>query len=247
MMYEGFARLYEQLMPKALYRDWVTYMTLYLPEGKSSLDACQVLDLGCGAGNLAKALLATYENLNYTGVDLSQQMIDLASSKQLSAEFSVQSMTDLAKLGQFDTVVSFCDSLCYLVDSPWQSVFQQVYDHLRDGGVFLFDCHSLGTLHEFDGFLYHDSNEQGAVLWSSELANPDTVQHHLEIFLKQADGKYERSVEDHFETTYSISEIVQWLYEVGFYTVYPSSAFDQEPASDESGRLFFAAYKYKNG
>ena len=54
-----------------------------------------------------------------------------------------------------DAVTLFSDSLCYLTDfEDVVSVFEAVYNHLEEGGIFLFDVHSLYQMQE----VFQDTN-----------------------------------------------------------------------------------------
>ena len=48
---------------------------------------------------------------------------------------------------RFDVVVCVFDTLNHLLTfEAWQSMFEAVYDHLADGGLFIFDVNTLGEL-----------------------------------------------------------------------------------------------------
>lgn len=52
-----------------------------------NLQGKRLLDVGCGTGNLYEYIREKGINIEYTGVDLLQSMIDIAKSKKLDAEF----------------------------------------------------------------------------------------------------------------------------------------------------------------
>ena len=51
------------------------------------LDGMELLDVGCGTGNLLEHIISKGINVEYTGVDLLDKMIDRAKSKGLAGEF----------------------------------------------------------------------------------------------------------------------------------------------------------------
>ena len=58
-------------------------------------------------------------------------------------------MLDLSGIGQFDLVTCYSDSICYMEDEVDVSqVFTQVYQHLNEGGRFIFDVHSIYQIDE---------------------------------------------------------------------------------------------------
>ena len=49
-------------------------------------------------------------------------------------------MRDLSALPQYDAITCYADSFCYLDDAAAvQKTFNEIADHLKDNGVFLFD------------------------------------------------------------------------------------------------------------
>ncbi|MDV2887951.1 class I SAM-dependent methyltransferase, partial [Alkalihalophilus pseudofirmus] len=67
-----------------------------------------------------------------------------AKAEGLTIPFYQQNMAELEGLGEFDVVGIFCDSLNYL-ESEQQVIdtFSHVAEHLRRGGLFIFDVHSI--------------------------------------------------------------------------------------------------------
>lgn len=102
-------------------------------------DRLDILDIGCGTG-LAGAWLKDYAK-SLVGVDLSEQMVNLARKKMLYQELHVAPLSDyLAGCEQtFDLVVA-ADVLSYVGDL--QTTFEQVAKVLRPGGHFAFTVES---------------------------------------------------------------------------------------------------------
>ncbi len=71
-------------------------------------------------------------------------------------------MAELELLKEFDCVVIFCDSLNYLQsDKEVQETIQRVYKHLKPGGLFIFDVHSVHKMKDVFGnqsFSYVDED-----------------------------------------------------------------------------------------
>jgi len=94
-----------------------------------------ILDIGCGTG-LAGAWLKDYAR-NLVGVDLSEQMVNVARKKQLYQELHVMPMSQYLESCSktFDIVVA-ADVLSYVGDLS--QIFKQVGNVLRPGGLFAF-------------------------------------------------------------------------------------------------------------
>lgn len=95
----------------------------------------RVLDLGCGHGRHAIEL--THRGFEVVGVDLSQDMIDLATegSLDLDVEFWLADLRELTYADEFDLVLSLNSPLGYFEDDAQnRRAFETVARALRDGG-----------------------------------------------------------------------------------------------------------------
>lgn len=101
-----------------------------------------ILDLGCGTGRHAQLLA----RLGYavTGLDRSEQMLATAraAAPQTDAPEFLQGDLRDARLGrEFDVVVSLFHVMSYQTsNADLRAAFCTVREHLKPGGLFLFDC-----------------------------------------------------------------------------------------------------------
>jgi SAM-dependent methyltransferase len=105
----------------------------------------QVLDLGCGYGDIASELLARGAS-HYTGIDPSNKMIALAQEQvqHPAANFFESTMEDWHFQAKSNDWVISRLALHYIEDL--EKLFQQVYYSLKSGGKFLFSVeHPLLT------------------------------------------------------------------------------------------------------
>lgn len=105
------------------------------------------LELGCGTGAHAQALCASEVTVH--GVDCSPEMLGLARARQrkLNSEvaarmhFSAGDVRHVRLHETFDAVISLFHVVSYQASNQdLQSCFATARDHLRPGGVFVFDC-----------------------------------------------------------------------------------------------------------
>jgi tRNA (cmo5U34)-methyltransferase len=103
-------------------------------------ESFSLLELGTGTGNLAAKLLARFPNLEYSGLDYSEKMLNVARSKLEKANTHVSLKTgDLIDLDydkQFDCVVS-CLAIHHLTDEEKKKVFRRIFSLLRRPGFFI--------------------------------------------------------------------------------------------------------------
>lgn len=244
MNYTTFAQLYDQLMDQEVYASWVDYF-----KQRVGPDPGTILDLGCGAGALTLRLKQAGYQME--GLDLSDEMLSLASERMNEADdfFPVYQgdMTDLSGLGQYQAVISTLDSLCYLADhAELYQVFHEVYVHLEKQGKFLFDVHSIYQMDQiFPDYMYNYQDEEKAFLWHSYPTDvTHGIEHELTFFVKDNLTKnYHRLSEYHYERTYALGEYVSLLKKVGFKNVEVKADFGLSAVQMESRRWFFCCEK----
>jgi len=138
--YDRFARFYDGAMddPRPRGARVLASIDRYLPHASS------VLELGCGTGSIL-AQLTGFAAL--TGMDRSPEMLAVASEKVPTARLLLGDIQDFWLGERFDVVVCVFDTLNHLLTfEAWQSMFDAVYDHLVEDGLFIFDVNTVGEL-----------------------------------------------------------------------------------------------------
>jgi len=127
--YDRLAEVYDQR--------WRRYIDVTLDALLQWLDPCQgqrILDLACGTGELERAALARWPNLEFVGLDLSRQMLRRARAK-LGSEQTLLIQGDTGHLpletGSFDHVVTANSFHCF--QTPHECL-AEIHRVLRPGG-----------------------------------------------------------------------------------------------------------------
>lgn len=143
-LYSDLAYLYD-----ALYQTFINYdeeFKLY-QQGIAPSNATSVLEIGCGSGHLAQRFVAA--GYDYTGVDISPQMLELARKRCADARFEQADMRALQLNRTFDAVLITARSLSYiLTNADVLSTFRHLANHLSPTGTLHFDvidAHSFMT------------------------------------------------------------------------------------------------------
>lgn len=245
MTYETFAFIYDEVMDSELYDKWYEFSKRHLPKGKS-----QLLELACGTGALAVAFAK--QGYHVTGLDLSEDMLMMASDRAISEGASVQfvqgDMMDLSEAGQYEIITCFSDSLCYMENRQQvQQVFDEVYQSLEEDGCFIFDVHSVYQVDEiFPEYSYHYQTDDFAFLWDSYSGEKaHSVEHFLTFFVKEKGtaDQFVRKDELHKERTYSLDNYLLMLENAGFFNVEIFADFTDEAPNEQSLRWFFVCRK----
>jgi ubiquinone/menaquinone biosynthesis C-methylase UbiE len=243
MIYTTFAQLYDELMEPKMYDDWLAYAQKKLIKGSKTLD------LACGSGRLA--VMLAQKGYDVWGFDLSEQMLAIADSHASEAKLNLTliqgDMSDLSELPVFDNITCFADSFCYLQDEKTLlATLKQVYEHLSDTGVFLFDVITpYQTDKIYPGYMYNYTQEDQAFVWSSFADDlPHSVVHELTFFVWNEQRKaYDRLQEEHHERTYSMETYQKLLAKAGFKNVEITADFGIKQPDEQTTRWFFCCQK----
>lgn len=242
MAYETFAFVYDEIMDDSLYQQWLNFSLRHLPKKTN-----QILELACGTGALAVDFAKA--GFEVTGLDLSEEMLTIASDRAIQAEVSINwiagDMLDLTDIGKYQAVTCFSDSLCYMKNAEEvKQVFSGVYQLLEESGTFIFDVHSLYQMDDvFPDYSFHDQTEDFAFLWDSYPGESvHSIEHFLTFFVKNERETFERFDELHKERTYPLETYRQMLFEVGF-NVEVFADFEDDVPAETSKRWFFVCQK----
>lgn len=173
----------------------------------------RIVEVGCGSGVLARALLAAgYELVGY---DVSRDMIRLARLNAPGATFRVASLT-AARVPRCDAVVCIGEVVTYVKGglSALSRFFTRVHDALPPGGVFIFDF-----LHTARGRTYR-TKTIGGKRWSLAVRadynrRTRTLTRRMAM-VRQVDSRSRHTRETHTVRVYDRSEIAAALARAGF-------------------------------
>lgn len=243
--YGVFASVYDLLTEDVEYRQRGEYF-LSLVKKYGGKETGTLLDLACGTGSLSEAFAE--HGYNVIGADISEDMLSIAESKRMQSgsdiKYICQDMREL-ELGQaVDVTVCALDSLNHLDGiEDVKSVFERVFDHTAEGGLFLFDMNTLYKHHEIlaDNTFVFDE-EDVYLVWQNFL-DGDRVDICLDFFMPDKNGKYERYSEDFSETAYPADDITALLKECGFMVLGVYGENTLEPPKSDCERVIFAAKK----
>jgi len=204
----------------------------------------RILDLCCGTGQLAQALIAG--GYQVTGLDRSEEMLRFARENAPAGEFIVGDARSFKLPDVYHAVVSAFDSLNHIMTlEELTSVFRNVYATLRPDGLFLFDL----NMEEGYRISWHDSfgiveDDHICVVRSSYLPEERTAQFDTTIFYLQ--GGWQRTDLTLFQKCYSEEEVRSALEVAGFTQIHAYAYYEPqglEELTSESERAFFICQK----
>ncbi len=97
----------------------------------------RIIDLGCGTGNIAHAVLDAFPNAHVTCLDLAENMIAMAKAKLATYPRVRYVVGDFTAFdGEYDAVISSLALHHLATDEDKRRFYRRIYDRLRPGGVF---------------------------------------------------------------------------------------------------------------
>lgn len=247
-MYKYFSRYYDTIMEDVDYRRWAWYICDLIES--SGVSAESVLEIGCGTGNVLFELEATGKFKKLIGLDLSQEMISIASEKAVnsgsSCRFLVSDMKEFAFTQKFDLVICLFDSLNYLTEvDELKKAVMNVYFTLNDRKLFIFDSILMPKIRSMfsSGSCGADLGNI-AYIWELECLELNRIYNIRSTFFERKKGnEFKKYIENHSKRIFSVEELHDIMIEMDFYVqgVYDAYKF-QQPA-DKTERVYFLCRK----
>ncbi|WP_433219906.1 class I SAM-dependent methyltransferase [Dactylosporangium sp. CS-047395] len=171
-----------------------------------------VVDLGCGSGVLARALLdAGYDVL---GVDLSPAMVELARHNAPRARIVQASFVDV-EVPDCAAVLSVGQCLGYQFDprATLPALFHRIGAALQPGGLLAFDLNAPDPAERGHSILHRD--EPGWSLIAETTVDTETLTRRITLFRREGDA-YRRSDEQHVVRLHEATSVLSGLKAAGF-------------------------------
>lgn len=203
--YEYLAKYYDALLQdEESLKFWLDYIL--------KLRGNTVLELASGSGVMARILKE--KGYDIIASDISEAMKKSAKAN-FDGEYQILNMIDFKLDKKFDIILCICDSINYLNNDELKTMFENVYNHLNDGGTFLFDMHSMKRIEEFkDEYI-----EEGRVLdtdyqWAI-ISDPESNELQERFTFYMEDGIVN---EHHVQNVFKIEDVEKKMIDAGFET-----------------------------
>ena len=237
--YTNLAEWFEYLNDDCGYENWSQYLILKL---KSYPLSCG-LDIGCGGGWFTRA----FAKLGYqmTGLDISPQMLDFAQNKALQegvrGEYLLGDITAMKLPRRFDFATAINDCINYIPKNKINTAFKNISGALKKGGIFLFDISSKRKFERKIANTVSADDREDITYLSFNQVEGDKAIMDVTLFIKRADGAFERRDETHTQYIYEEEEMKAALEKNGFSLVSVEGHLGED--KNTSDRLCFLAKK----
>ncbi|MBO0951224.1 class I SAM-dependent methyltransferase [Fibrella forsythiae] len=234
-LYSELAYLYD-----ALYQTFIDYNAEFaLYQRCFGFDKTKsVLEIGCGSGHLAERF--TSAGYDYTGVDISPQMLELARQRCPGVRFVQADMRTLNLSQSVDVILITARSLSYLLtNDDVLGTFRQLASHLAPAGTLHFDfidATSFMTAMDPAATIEHRATYNGQTYLRKSTYTPDlltgfTWNWHSEFYIEQTDHSVQPLADDEATLRAFLPNEIHLLLQLAGLTVtleqrQPTYAFD---------------------
>ncbi|MFW6001176.1 MAG: class I SAM-dependent DNA methyltransferase [Halanaerobium sp.] len=271
-----FAEIYDDVMKQVPYKFWFKYLTDILifykcnPESIIELAAgtgnmttklinipsvgkIKALDLSDAMINKAAEKFEIIMNFSKTGKKFDYQRennnFKLKKSdedKDIKLDFVQADMRDYYFEGNYDLVLSFFDSLNYLITKKdLAACFKKTAEVLKNNGLFIFDMNSIERINTIEEKKLVLEGEEYSCFWE-DIVEKDNDLWKVRLQICPDNDKDPCYEEMHIERGYTIETIKDLLYKSGFKSVDVYRAFSLDKGSNKSDRLYFIASLNQN-
>ncbi|WP_346930119.1 class I SAM-dependent methyltransferase [Clostridium sp.] len=200
-----------------------------------NLNINSVLDVACGTGILASKLYN--ENFEVSGIDISEDMINVAKETTTGIEFAVADMIKFTLNKKFQLITCAFDALNYLItDSDMKKTLKNIFLHLEDNGIFIFNINTP-VLYEERHFGIIDRKFDNIEF--KQILEYDKASKIGKTVFNFGDNQ----CETHIQKAYTVEEMDEFLINSGFEIMNRYKDFRLSPIDDKAYKIFYVVKK----
>ncbi len=260
--YKYFAKVYDRMMDNIPYEEWKQYL-MQLFFAYDVPPCAKITELGCGTGVMTRLL--SDEGFAMTGVDISEEMLNVARAKTsldtthgndaLSVSENANENARITYINsdmrsfeineKQDAIISICDSMNYLLtnDGLYRTMVA-AFSNLKDNGVFIFD---LKTEYFFrsklDGKTFAEDMGDFSYVWKNQYDSENHVHQYRLLFTYEEDGKLVKEKEVHRQRVYTASDLKAAARKAGFSHIRGYDALTFDKPHKRSDRIYIVLVK----
>ena len=241
-MYEDFSYIYDKLSFDLDYEGYANNILKLV--NQYNIKKENMLELAAGSGMLTKYFFDEFENID--ALDISPDMLNVFANKYDNDNINLiyYDMVEFENSGKYDLIVILLDSINYVTDpKDLQKLFNNCYKNLKDEGLLVFDINSEYKMTQvFGSNCYVYEYEDIFYTWDN-FYEDDLVDMHLNFFVENEDGSYDRIYEYQQERIYRTNEVTKMVEQAGFKDLKTYDEDDFGNVKDDSQRILFSAVK----
>lgn len=239
--YSALSYFYDELNEGCPYGEYADFIS-------KSLCGKDILDCGCGTGNISLALAK--KGYKVTAFDICDDALCVAEKKAREEgeqiRFLRADMRSFALKDGFDAVISTFDSVNYLLyDRELAGFFTSAYNCLKKGGVLVFD---VNTLYRYESVYaenaYVSESENAFLSWQNFYnGTSKRCKFFLALFSLKKNGLWERCDEEHTQKYHDLKKLEKLAKKTGFEVSGVYGDTDFSPLTKTSEKAYFVLRK----
>ncbi len=241
-MYEDFSYIYDKLSFDLEYEKYSKNILRLVDE--NSIDRDNMLELAAGSGMLTKYFFDEFKNID--ALDISIDMLNVFANKYDPDNVNLiyYDMVEFENPESYDLIVILLDSINYVTNpKDLEKLFSNCYKNLKPGGLLVFDINSEYKMKEvFGSNCYVYEYEDIFYTWDNFMKN-DLIDMHLNFFIEDEEGKYDRIYEFQQERLYEREYVKNLVEKAGFTDIKIFDEDDMQEVKDDTLRILYQAVR----
>ena len=241
-MYEDFSYIYDKLSFDLEYEKYANNI-LSLVE-KNNIKKENMLELAAGSGMLTNFFFDEFENID--ALDISTDMLNVFANKYDvdNVNLIYYDMVEFENPNSYDLIVILLDSINYVTNPrDLERLFENCYKNLKPNGLLVFDINSEYKMNEvFGSNCYVYEYEDIFYTWDNFMED-ELVDMHLNFFIEDEDGRYDRIYEYQQERVYDRGFVKNLVENAGFTDVRMFDEDDMGDIKEDSLRILYQAVR----
>lgn len=248
-VFNEYARYYDLLYRDKDYRGEADYVHRLIQQHRPG--AKTILNLGCGSGRHDRSLAE--RGYKIVGIDISEEMLTAArkaANNGESPEYLLGDIRSFRSEQRFDAVIALFHVMSYQsTNEDLLAAFKTAHVHLKQDGLFLFDCwYGPGVL--TDRPVVRVKSLEDKSLKITRIANPvmnassNLVDVNYQIFIENRESKHIAEIRETHRMRYLFEpEVRELLAQAGFTTTSAEEWLSSAPLDFTSWSAVFASKK----
>lgn len=208
----------------------------------------EAVDLCCGTGDVA--ILLSKAGIHITGIDVSEDMLNVAAEKAMNNAarplFVCADAREFEVISRADAVYSLADGMNYMLgEAELKKTFLCVARTLKKGGRFVFDLSTQSKYETLlDGRAFTFDFDDAFAVWQNDYNRETRIcEMNITCFSKTSRNLYKRFDETHFQYCHDIGTVEQLLEETGFTLDAVYSGYEERLFNETDERALIVATK----
>ncbi len=240
-LYKKFAVYYDKIYENVDYSGESKFVNWAVKKHKTS-QGVNLMDMACGTGSHANFLK---DNFKVTGVDINEDMLEIARKKVPEADFILGNMKELKLENKFDIIICIFSAIHYNIDcNELKNTLTSFYNHLEDGGVLIYDL-SFNTENWIEGLVSVDTVVEDqlkiARICQSQLTNG--IFNANFVFLVKDNEEFDFEIDEHKLGVFEMDKVSKLMKKIGFQTFIYSDFTSNRWQSGEGQRPIYVGVK----